>query len=212
MNTTHRTFLLILFSSTCLLAASAVADIQEIPPEEMTEAYIRDTTVVVPQQNQNSSATAATVKVAPLEDLPGSNQATPGDDRSARPDLTPGAEQYLSEQRDRQLQQQQQPGITQPQPTDANIAAREAYLRDLLGLKAGQPIDYSNLQFPVPAPADMPPVPAGLNGYNLTADQFSIRIPNTNNHPALTQQTPGGEMKVDVTPSDIIFTINLPQR
>ncbi|QQD24074.1 hypothetical protein GJQ55_06090 [Venatoribacter cucullus] len=210
MNTTHRTFLLTLFSSTCLLAASAVADIQEIPPEEMTEAYIRDTTVVVPQQNQNSSATAATVKVAPLEDLPGSNQATPGDDRSARPDLTPAAEQYLSEQRDRQLQQQQQPGITQPQPTDANIAAREAYLRDLLGLKAGQPIDYNNLKFPMPS--TLPPVPTGLTGYELKADQFSIRIPNTNDHPALTQQTPGGEMKVDVTPLDIIFTINLPQR
>src|SRR5690554_3021995 len=210
MNTTHRTFLLTLFSSTCLLAASAVADIQEIPPEEMTEAYIRDTTVVVPQQNQNSSATAATVKVAPLEDLPGSNQATPGDDRSARPDLTSAAEQYLSEQRDRQLQQQQQPGFTQPQPTDANIAAREAYLRDLLGLKAGQPIDYNNLTFPVPS--TLPPVPTGLTGYELKADKFSISIPNTNNHPALTQQTPGGEMKVDVTPSDIIFTINLPQR
>ncbi len=210
MNTTHRTFLLTLFSSTCLLAASAVADIQEIPPEEMTEAYIRDTTVVVPQQNQNSSATAATVKVAPLEDLPGSNQATPGDDRSARPDLTPAAEQYLSEQRDRQLQQQQQLGFTQPQPTDANIAAREAYLRDLLGLKAGQPIDYNNLKFPVPS--TLPTVPTGLTGYELKADQFSISIPNTNNHPALTQQTPGGEMKVDVTPSDIIFTINLPQR
>src|SRR5690606_35438908 len=212
MNTTNRSFLFTLFSSACLLAAPAIADIKEIPPEEMTEAYIRDTTVVVPQQPKSSSANNVTVKVTPLENIPGNDNIGPGDDRSARPDLTPAAEQYLSEQRDRQLQQQQQPGFTQPQPTDANIAAREAYLRDLLGLKAGQPIDYSNLQFPVPAPADMPPVPAGLNGYNLTADQFSIRIPNTNNHPALTQQTPGGEMKVDVTPSDIIFTINLPQR
>lgn len=210
MNTTKRSFLFTLFSSTCLLAAPAMADIKEIPPEEMTEAYIRDTTVVVPQQNQSQSATKATIKVAPLENLSDNDNPGPGDDRSARPDLTPAAEQYLSEQRDRQLQQQQQPGFTQPQPTDANIAAREAYLRDLLGLKADQPIDYNNLKFPVPS--TLPPVPTGLTGYELKADQFSISIPNTNNHPALTQQTPGGEMKVDVTPSDIIFTINLPQR
>lgn len=210
MNTTNRSFLFTLFSSACLLAAPAMADIKEIPPEEMTEAYIRDTTVVVPQQPKSSSANNVTVKVTPLENIPGNDNIGPGDDRSARPDLTPAAEQYLSEQRDRQLQQQQQPGFTQPQPTDANIAAREAYLRDLLGLKAGQPIDYNNLKFPVPS--TLPPVPTGLTGYELKADQFSISIPNTNNHPALTQQTPGGEMKIDVTPSDIIFTINLPQR
>lgn len=210
MNITKRSFLFTLFSSTCLLAAPAMADIKEIPPEEMTEAYIRDTTVVVPQQNQSQSATKATIKVAPLENLSDNDKPGPGDDRSARPDLTPAAEQYLSEQRDRQLQQQQQPGLTQPQPTDANIAAREAYLRDLLGLKAGQPIDYNNLKFPVPS--TLPPVPTGLTGYELKADQFSISIPNTNNYPAISQQTPGGEMKVDVTPSDIIFTINLPQR
>lgn len=212
MHKTHRTLLASLLSSSCLLAASAVAGIKEIPPEEMTEAYIRDTTVIVPRQpSTTSTGAAATVRIEPLDELPSSIPGGPGDDASARPDLTPSAEQYLSEQRDRALQQQLNPQYSQP-ALDPQLAAREEYLRNILGLQPGQPIDYNNLKFPVPAPIDLPAIPPGLTGFNLTADQFSISIPNNNNHPPISQQTPGGELSVNVTPTDVIFTINLPQR
>lgn len=190
------------------LSPLALAEIREIPAEEMTEAYIRDTTVVVPQQTPPSSSTGVSVTVKPLQTLPGEGPAAPGND-GPRPDLTPLTDQYLSEQRNQTLEQIGRPGY-EGAPFDPLQAQREEYLRALLGLESGVPIDYSSLQFPTNVPPASPP-PAGI-AHSIQPGQFTISIPNSNHYAPSSHQTPGGEYQINVTPSDIIFTINLPAR
>lgn len=210
MNTVSNLIILTGSASLMLLSSISYAGIREIPPEEMTEAYIRDTTVIVPRQQTGQEQSGHSIQIKPLDTLPAtSGTAAPGDDSSARPDLTPLSDQYLSEQRNQSLQQQLNPQYQQP-PFDPYQAQRDEYLRAILGLESGVPIDYSQLQFPTSAVPDIPP-PAGI-GHTIAPGQFSISIPNSSNYAPVTHQTPGGEYQVEVTPSDIIFTINLPQR
>ncbi len=194
-----------------MLSTTSLAGIREIPPEEMTEAYIRDNTVVIPRQNIDGQTgnTVQNIDIKPLDTLPGQSSPQSGTDSTARPDLTPLTDQYLSEQRDQSLQQQLSPQYPATN-FDPLRSQREEYLRAVLGLESGAPIDFSQLQFPTTAIPDTPP-PAGI-GHTIAPGQFTISIPNSSGYAPSSHQTPGGEYQINVTPSDIIFTINLPQQ
>jgi hypothetical protein len=199
----------LILPASILISASVQAEITEIPPEEMTEAYIKDTTVIVRRQPAAQKAENgqedASLRVSPL-DKPYS-ESDPLNGGTEVPSQI--ADQYLSEQRDNALLTQSTYDFHTP-ALDPQQALREEYLRDVLGLEPGTPIDYGNLQFPTNITPDVTP-PAGL-GYNIAPGQFAISIPNSDNINAQTHQTPGGEYRIDVTPSEIIFTINLPQQ
>ncbi|MCD8524114.1 MAG: hypothetical protein LRY66_12825 [Saccharospirillaceae bacterium] len=201
--------LTLLLPVSILTSITTQAEITEIPAEEMTEAYIRDTTVIVRKQPAGQPAkdhqSDASLRVSPLDQ--------PYDESA---DLKGGSEvpaqimdAYLAEQRNNALLNQNAFEFRSPS-LDPQQALRDEYLRDVLGLEPGAPIDYSNLQFPTNITPDITP-PAGI-GHTIAPGQFAISIPNSDNINAQTHQTPGGEYRIDVTPSEIIFTINLPQQ
>lgn len=196
-----------LFVSGLFFNHAATADIKEISPEEMTESYIRDTTVIVPRAEPNQGGVKADIVISEIEAQP-TTADTPQNKAGARPDLAPVSDNYLAEQWNRSQAVQNQPQYNQPL-LDPSQAQRDEYLRTILGLEAGTPIDYSQLQFPTSvAPVTPPPGVA----YDMKPGSFTISIPNTNNYAETSHQPVNGNYKVDVTPSDIIFTINLPQQ
>ena len=193
-----------------LLPCLAGAEIREIPAEEMTEAYISDTTVIVrkkqPQEDSSEQKTKTSVRVSPSQEAYREGENTAAEHNQSEILMTGDnrAERTATE-----LSSQQAYDFSVPD-LDPQQAARDAYLRDILGLEAGTPIDYSNLQFPTSISTDITP-PAGV-GYDIAPGQFAISIPNAGNYPERRYATPGGEYQVDVTPSEIIFIINLPQK
>ncbi len=192
-----------------LLSGPASADIREIPAEEMTEAYIRDSTVIIPKQKTapGGEKKALSVRVSPADEAyrEGENLNTATEPLGI---MQIQADDNLAERNSSTLDSLQAYEFSPPL-LDPAQAGRDAALRELLALDPATPIDYSSLQFPTGISTDTP-APAGT-GYDITPGQFSISIPNSNNYPADSYATPGGEYQVDVTPSDIIFTINLPQ-
>lgn len=218
---TYRDFstrLISILIGTAITSFSAMADIREsaneLNAEEMTSAYIRDTTVILRQQStspdDHSSSQATTpvnvnIRVARLDDLYSDideiDYSALAQSLSA---LDDNVLQALMERREQQLKQQQSAydnGLLDP-----NLAQSEAYLRQVLNIPANQPIDYSNLGFPADMPIIVPPT--GIE-YSNSARQFMLAIPN-NGYAEQAFQTPGGEYQVNITPDQIQFTINLP--
>lgn len=215
INSHVRTLLL----SSMILSYHASADIRqsanELNVDEMTSAYIRDTTVILRQQQPTDSdhktsaheQTAQTlqVRVARLDDL---YQDTDSIDfnvlTKSLSALDDQVLQGMVERREQQLRQQQ--SVYGMEPLDPNLAQSEAYLRQVLNIPANQPIDYTNLGFPADLPILVPPT--GIE-YTNSARQFTLAIPN-NGHSEQAFQTPGGEYQVNITPDQIQFTIRLP--
>lgn len=194
--------LTLLFAGTLLLPGVTLAEIREIPAEEMTEAYIKDTTVIVRKKKTEENGTGTEVKVKPLAD-----QFSEGESLNAnRSDSGGAADNYQAEMINNDLAIRNSTGYD---ATDPLQAQREAYLRQVLGLDPGAPIDYNKLAFPTNVSTDITP-PAGI-GSVITPGQFSISIPNNGNYQSQNIQTPGGEYQVNITPSNITFTLNLPQ-
>ena len=77
-------------------------------------------------------------------------------------------------------------------------------LRDILGLEANAPIDYSNLQLPTTGP-NGETVPDGMS---INQGSFQIVIPNTNGYPSESHLTPNGEASISVTPENITLQFN----
>tara|TARA_R110001583_G_scaffold59805_1_gene177860 strand:+ start:1326 stop:1940 length:615 start_codon:yes stop_codon:yes gene_type:complete len=182
------------------------AEIVEIPPEEMTEAYIKDTTVIVRKKAPVPTNEKRTlIRVSPLEE-----------------DFSEG--QTLDSEMDSfaLIEQQQNLTITDQQANDLNARAsydfvtpnmdpnelaREDNLRAVLGLPEGSPIDYSTLQFPTGTALN----PESGIGSNSGSQGFQLQIPNANGIPAQSFTTPNGEFGVNVTPEGITFQMNTPR-
>lgn len=192
-----------------LLPGLASADIREIPAAEMTEAYIRDSTVIIPQQKTTPEREkkSLNVRVSPADEAYREGESLRPATESLSTTGNP-ADDNLAERNSAALDSLQTYDFSPPL-LDPAQAGRDAILRELLALDPATPIDYSSLQFPTTVSTDIPP-PAGTS-YDITPGQFSISIPNSNNYPSDSYVTPGGEYQVDVTPSDITFTISLPQ-
>lgn len=201
-----------LFALLLLSPAFVLADIQEIPPEEMTEAYIKDTTVIVRKQEQAKSTgnDKTTIRVTPLEqgfsEGESLSQQTPANGPVDTPD------DYLSEHHETVLLQQSDYQFTAP-GLDPLQLSREQALRSASGeLQAlnGETIDLNNPQFPSSIPSSINP-PMGTD-LSSTPGQFVISIPNNNNYANRSYTTPNGEYQIDITSDRIDFRLNIPQR
>jgi len=188
-------------------APAVMAEIVEIPAEEMTESYIRDTTVIVrkkapTQQNERRSV----IRVSPLED-----DFSEGESTSASTSII--REQFESIPYDMTAQTEYEfARVTQTVPATPNYDpdryANDARLREVLGLDENAPIDYNNLQLNSFVLEEGTAVPGNLaiNPYS-----FEIVIPNSGNYPSESYSTPNGEADINVTPDEIRFQMNAPR-
>lgn len=193
-----------------LLNLTATAEIREIPPEEMTEAYIRDTTVIVRKQQpdpEHNNKINAVIRVSPLEDDFSEGETTAS--ATSANEYTPVAEQqYLGEHHSMELLNQVAYSFRAPL-ADENKEVRDNALRAALNLQPGEEIDYNNLRFPNQIPdGTIPPLGTGVN---TSPSQFVLSIPNNGNYTPRNYATPGGEYQIDITPDRINFTLNAPQ-
>lgn len=210
---TANTSSILLATALSLAAVNTVsADIQEISPEEMTETHIRDTTVIIKkQQPSQKSPTTINVKVMPNEAGELDSMDDPNQNAVRRPDLTPLSDAYMSEQRERSLQQQQ--SNVNRLPYDPSQIERQHNLNKIwkeFNLQGDIPTDYGNLTFPTTIDPSGGNIPAGTD-LSIGKHDFSISIPNTNNYKPSTQQSPNGEYQINITNDNIKFIINLPQ-
>lgn len=212
----HRSTLLAVALSAGFWAAFSTADIKEIPADEMTEAYIKDTTVIVPKQQGSQDKTAVSVKIAPNPAKGDSGMpADPNNAANKRPDLEPLLDQNLAKHQEYSLQQQQSQ-VNVPN-LDLLQKNRDDNLRKILtennidftavGVPTTGPIDYSQLKF-----SNLSVSSGGLSGSNNGSNQFVITVPtnqaNTNGPQNL---TPGGEYQVQINNNQLQFIINKPQ-
>lgn len=206
VSTSNTSFIILIAALSLTLTSNVSAEIQEISPEEMTEAHIRDTTVIIKRQQTSEPQKNINVKVTPNKGNELDNFDDPNQQSQQRPDLTPLSDSYLSEQRERSLQQQQS-SVSMP-PYDATQIEREHNLNRIwkeFNLQGDIPTDYGNLTFPTYID-----IPAGTD-LSIGSHEFSISIPNTNNYHPSTQQSPNGEYQINITDDNIKFIINLPK-
>lgn len=186
------------------------AEITEIPPEEMTEAYIKDTTVIIrkqkvqPQSKQNTSV----IRVSPLEDDFSEGESTRAHVTAPATEL-PSEQRYLGEHHQAELLNQVAYSFRGP-AADENKEIRDDALRAALNLQPGEPIDYNTLSFPSTIPTG---VIAPLDtSVSTQPGSFVLSIPNTGNYAPTSFSTPGGEYDVNITPERINFGINVPNQ
>ncbi len=185
------------------LSPFSQADIEEIPAEELTEEYIRDTTIIVPRAQPQPARQLVNLQVSPAQ--PGYTAAQTARESAA-------IEQGVILPPDMSEQTQQQLLTTLSQQFDnpalnPNIGLSEQYLRDVLNLQAGEPINLNELRFPTDLTPNQP-LTGGL-GYMITPGQLTISIPNNNQYPERSYATPGGEYQVNVTDQRIEFTLDV---
>lgn len=208
-NITAKQFLLLpLFVSPMLLVSPATfAEIVEIPADEMTESYIKDTTVIVRKQAPTEvSKTRTVIRVSPLEEDFSEGQAT-----AEGTSLLRQAYEQLPPDTTAQTQYQFEAASNYQIPApvyDADRHANDDRLRAILGLDVNEPIDYSNLQFPTGAAPDGTLLPDNLA---VSGPQFQIIIPNSNNYRPESYNSQNGEVGVSVTPDQIILQVNAPR-
>jgi hypothetical protein len=186
----------------------ANAEIVEIPAEEMTESYIKDTTVIIRKQAPSEiSKTRSVIRVSPIED-----DFSEGEAASDGTEVQRAAYEQMpfdmTAQTQYQFESASSYAIESP-AYDCDRHANDDRLRQILGLEAGEPIDYSNLQFPT-----TPIAPDGTilpNNANITGSQFQIVIPNSNNYGSDAYSSANGELGVTITPEQITFQVNAPR-
>tara|TARA_B100001245_G_scaffold236685_1_gene229923 strand:+ start:3465 stop:4256 length:792 start_codon:yes stop_codon:yes gene_type:complete len=189
-----------------MTSAAAMAEITEIPPEEMTEAYIKDTTVIVREAREDElrKIIKALITVFPIDETY-SEGNTVADDSSAAIQAQAINERLTVDQQQYLLELAQQVSYDSPE-MDMDRHANDEYLRQILNLDPGTPIDYSNLQFPDGAGA--------IDGNNFLftngSNQLQLVIQNPNGYAPATFSTPNGEIGVNITPENINLSINLP--
>ncbi|GGY54087.1 hypothetical protein GCM10011297_28680 [Bacterioplanes sanyensis] len=185
------------------LSPCSQADIEEIPAEELTEAYIRDTTIIVPHAQPQSAKQPVNLKVSPAQ--PGYKAAQTARDSAA---IKQGV--ILPPDMSEQTQQQLLTTLSQQFDNPAlnpNLGLSEQYLRNALNLQGGEPINLNELRFPTNLTPNQP-LTGGL-GYMITPSQLTISIPNSNQYPERSYTTPGGEYQVNVTDQRIEFTLDI---
>lgn len=186
-------------------APVALAEIVEIPPEEMTEAYIKDTTVIVKKQLPvPQQAPRAVIKVSPIEEDYSEGETAMDSSTTVRTQQQSVTYDMIPQQN---YQLDAQTSYTFESPSyDPYLHANDAKLREVLGLEPGAPIDYNNLQFPTGLNTD------GSSTASADASQFQLVIPNSGNYAPASFGTPNGEIGVNVTQESITFQLNVPQR
>lgn len=187
--------------------SSTYAEIVEIPAEEMTESYIKDTTVIVRKQAPSEiSKTRSVIKVSPLDDDFSEGESA-AEGTSVQREAYEEMPFDMTAQTQYQFEAASNYSIESP-AYDGDRHANDDRLREILGLEADEPIDYSNLQFPAgPAPGGET-IPSNLG---ITGSQFQIVIPNSNNYRPDSYQSTNGEIGVSITPDQITLQVTPPR-
>lgn len=204
------------YSSLLLLLTSTFAwsEISSLSASELTDTYIKDTTVIVrPEQPTQdiSNKVRVNLKVSPLEKtattLPSETEAKLAiisEDLNSYTELSEQA--ALSTNLQPTLPMATTQFLTQPPSEEVLTQIRNAY-----GIDSNSPIDLTSLNFKDTLIPDIGLSNTGDAQYSTTSESFTISIPNTGNFNSQNIASPNGEIGINVTPSRIEYTLNLPK-
>lgn len=196
-----------------MISAMSWAEISSLSTEELTDTYIKDTTVIVRQKEavETTPSTPVNLKVTPLEEA---TQVLPQDQTHTLSSITHELTTYDDLNSQRALDNNLAPQLPLATTEFLRAPVSEAVLNDIrqaYGIDAAQPVDLTALPFlATMAPANPSEIPVG-SSYQTTASSFTIRIPNLGNFNSQQIASPNGEIGVNVTPSHIEYTLNLPK-
>lgn len=204
------------YSPVILLLTSSLAwsEISSLTASELTDTYIKDTTVIVrPKQISPDVAEKVRVKlkVSPIEETA---KILPSDEEQQLSAISEELNTYteLNEQAalstNLQLMNAYPTAETLTAPPSEDVLNR---VRAAYGLEAGAPVDLTSLGFlPTLRPTLGLANPSNAE-FSTTASSFTIKIPNTGNFNSQSIASPNGEIGVNVTPGHIEYTLNLPK-
>jgi hypothetical protein len=208
-------FISVTYIATLLLMVNAVAwaEISSLSPEELTDTYIKDTTVIVRQREKQDVTASLPVrlKVTPLEQA---TQVLPEDQNHSISAISHKLLTYDDLNNQSALENNladQFPIATaqflkEPLSETLLSSVRQAY-----GIGETEDIDISTLPFLTNLiPSNPGDIPIGTS-YQSTENSFSITIPNIGNFNSQQITSPNGEIGVNVNPSTIEYILNLPK-
>ena len=199
-----------------LATASSLAstEISTLTSEELTDTYIKDTTVIVQQEKTEESdaeSIPVTLTVTPLEK---GAQVLPQDPTHSVSSISNELDTFTDLNNQVAIDQ----SLLQPVPDATTKFLRPPIDQDILdavareyGLPAGQPIDLASLPFLENLMPTTPINPETQIGYKTEASSFTIQIPNTGNYNTQQISSPNGEVSVNVNSQFIEYTLNIPQ-
>jgi len=204
-------------STILLLLASSFtwAEISSLSSEELTDTYIKDTTVIVrqPKQAEPSTKVPVKLKVTPLEQAA---QVLPEDQTHQVSSISHELSTYDDLNSFRALDNDIQ--IPLPATTTEFLKAPLnddliTLFKNQLGVDITNSADLTNEGFNVNLANNInSSLPVGsLNSISANEQSFTLTIPNNGNFNSQQIQSPNGEIAVNVTPSQIQYTINLPK-
>ncbi|MFT4907302.1 MAG: hypothetical protein ACI978_001380 [Oleispira sp.] len=198
-----------------LLLVNTVAwgEISSLSSEELTDTYIKDTTIIVRQQKTQevSSSIPVKLKVTPLEQA---TQVLPEDQSGSLASVSHELSTYDDLNNFRALDNNL--ALQLPIATTEFLKAplSESVLNDVrqaYGIEPGERFNLEALSFLTNlAPARKEDIPVG-SSYITTENSFTIKIPNIGNFNSQQISSPNGEIGVNITPDNIEYTLNLPK-
>jgi len=195
-----------------LASTAAWSEISTLTASELTDTYIKDTTVIVrPEQAPTEPVDKVRVKlkVSPLEETA---KILPHDEEIDLAAMSPELNSYteLNEQAALSRNLQTLPLVSTDFLTAPPSEETLALIRNRFKLPEGEPVDLTSLIFDVELKPDFGNPNPGDATISNTDRSFTIRIPNTGNFNSQNIASPNGEIGVNVTPSHIEYTLNLP--
>jgi hypothetical protein len=204
------------YSSLLLLLASTStwSEISSLSASELTDTYIKDTTVIVrPEQPTHdvNEKVRVKLKVSPLEETA---STVPNESEAKLSAISEDINSYTELNEQAALSTNLQPTLpavtTQfitPQPSEEALSQ----IRNAYGIDSDTAIDLTSLSFKDTLIPDIGLPNTGDAQYSTTSDSFTISIPNTGNFNSQNITSPNGEIGINVTPSRIEYTLNLPK-
>lgn len=207
------TQLLLVTSSLVFASNISWAEISSLSPEELTDTYIKDTTVIVRQPEQQPKTTIPVkLKVTPLEQAA---QVLPENNTATQSTISNDINTYNEINNLNALNNNLQPQI--PATTSEFLKAPVSLpllkqIQDLYGLDS-VPTDLSSLGFNENMANDIAIQNRLPSNTAFAADDKTLQftIPNLGNFNTQQIQSPNGEISVNVNPSQIQYIINLPK-
>jgi hypothetical protein len=197
-----------------LVNSIAWAEISSLSSEELTDTYIKDTTVIVRQQKPENKSPSVPVKlkVTPIEEA---TQLLPQDQTHSVSSISYELSTYDDLNNLRALDNNLAPQLPLATTEFLKAPTSEAVLNDIrnaYNIGAGEPIDLTSLTFREKLPDNyILPVEFDKDTLTATGNSFTIKIPNLGNFNSQQIASPNGEIGVNVTPSHIEYTLNLPK-
>jgi hypothetical protein len=200
-----------------LITSAAWSEISSLTSEELTDTYIKDTTVIVRQQRPEKSTTTIPIKlkVTPLEQA---TQVLPQDQAHTLSSISHELTTYEDLNNQRALKNNLAPQLPLATTKFIKAPTSEATLELIrnqyggaFGIAEGKPIDLASLGFlSTLTPSNPENIPPG-SSYQTSESSFTIKIPNIGNFNSQQISSPNGEIGINVTPSHIEYTLNLPK-